>query len=170
MLSNKLVSYHYMYDASGAQKGLVPFDFRNESKGTRKFFDLAGCILYALDNGMPLVVDELECSLHPKITRFILDLFHSPETNAKNAQLIFATHDLALFNRNFFRRDQLWMVRKNEFGASELYALSDFQVRPDASYDKDYMEGRYGAIPVLEEPAEVYRSGNGNIGTGQNKD
>lgn len=158
----KLVSYHYMYDEAGAQLEQVPFDFENESKGTRKFFDLAGCILFALDHGIPLVVDELECSLHPKMTRFILDLFHNPETNTKNAQLIFATHDLVLFNRHFFRRDQLWMVRKNEFGASELYALSDFQVRPDSSYDKDYMEGRYGAIPVLVEPAAIYRSGGGS--------
>lgn len=154
----KLVSYHHMYDDTGAQLELVPFDFKNESKGTRKFFELAGCILHALDNGTPLVVDELECSLHPKITRFILSLFHDSEVNARKAQLIFATHDLGLFNKRFFRRDQLWMVRKNEFGASELYALSDFQVRQDASYDKDYMEGRYGAVPILEEPAAVYRS------------
>lgn len=165
----KLVSYHYMYDETGAQFELVPFDFENESKGTRKFFELAGCILHALDNGTPLVIDELECSLHPKMTRFILRLFHDPEVNTKNAQLIFATHDLGLFNRRFFRRDQLWMIRKNEFGASELYALSDFQVRPDASYDKDYMEGRYGAIPVLEEPAAVYRSGTGQAGSEQDK-
>jgi hypothetical protein len=168
--ANKLVSYHYMYDENGAQKGLVPFDFKHESKGTQKFFELAGCILFALDHGMPLVVDELECSLHPKMTRFILDLFHNQETNTKNAQLIFATHDLGLFNRHFFRRDQLWMVRKNEFGASELYALSDFQVRPDSSYDKDYMEGRYGAIPVLVEPAAVYRSGGGSSGQEYDKE
>lgn len=152
----KLVSYHYMYDATGAQKELVPFDFQYESKGTRKFFELAGCILQALDHGTPLVVDELECSLHPQMTRFVLELFHDPDVNTHNAQLVFATHDVSLFSRRFFRRDQLWMVRKNEPGASELYALSDFQVRSDASYDKDYMEGRYGAIPVLAEPRSVY--------------
>lgn len=64
----------------------------------------------------------------------------SCKANPKNTQLIFATHDLSLFSRKFFRRDQLWMVRKNDVGVSELYALSDFKVRADASYDKDYHE------------------------------
>lgn len=158
----RLVSYHPMYDQDGVQLQLVPFDFKDESKGTQRFFELAGCILHALDHGMPLVVDELESSLHPKMTRFILELFHNSEANPRNAQLIFVTHDLGLFNRHFFRRDQLHLVRKNDFGASELYALSDFKVRTDASYDKDYMEGRFGAVPVLDEPAAVYRPESGD--------
>ncbi|MFO8084805.1 MAG: ATP-binding protein [Desulfobacterales bacterium] len=154
---NKLVSFHHSYDDAGKRLAPVALDFENESKGTRRFFELAGMILFALDHGSALLIDELECSLHPKITRFIINTFHSSETNPKNAQLIFATHDIGLFSRKIFRRDQLWMIRKSDFGGSELYALSDFQVRPDASFDKDYMQGRFGAVPLVREPAEIFR-------------
>lgn len=78
-----------------------------------------------------------------------------------NRFLIFATHDLSLFNRRFFRRDQLWMVRKNDMGVSELYSLSDFQVRSDASYDKEYIQGRYGAVPVVNEATSLFGDKDG---------
>ena len=84
------------------------------------------------------------------------------KANPKNAQLIFATHGLTLFSRKFFRRDQLWMVQKNDVGVSELYALSDFQVRADASYDKEYMQGRYGAVPVVNEALRAFGGKNGH--------
>lgn len=154
--SRKLVSYHYSYDDEGKRLEPVPLDFQNESGGTQKLFELAGLILFALDHSSVLVIDELECSLHPKMTRFIVDTFHSARSNPNNAQLIFATHDVGLFSRRFFRRDQLWMVRKNDVGGSELYSLADFQVRPDASYDKEYMIGRYGAVPVVGKPYAVF--------------
>jgi hypothetical protein len=158
---NKLVSHHHAYNDQGERVGQEKFDFSNESKGTRRLFYLAGLIFHALDHGSALVVDELECSLHPKLTRFIINIFHSKKANPKNAQLIFATHDLSLFSRRFFRRDQLWMVRKNDVGVSELYALSDFKVRADASYDKDYMQGRYGAVPVVNEALGIFGKKNG---------
>jgi uncharacterized protein len=158
---NKLVSHHHMYNDQGERVGQEKFDFVDESQGTKRLFYLAGPVFYALDHGAALVVDELDCSLHPKLTRFIIDIFHSEKTNPKNAQLIFATHDLTLFNRKFFRRDQLWMVRKNDVGVSELYSLSDFQVRSDASYDKEYIQGRYGAVPVVNEPLSIFGGKNG---------
>jgi hypothetical protein len=154
--AKKLVSYHYAYDDTGRRLAPVPLDFEKESGGTKRLFELAGRILFALDQGTVLVVDELECSLHPKMTRFIIEAFHSVQTNPKNAQLIFATHDVGLFSRQFFRRDQLWLVKKNDYGSSELYSLADFKVRPDASYGKDYMQGRYGAIPMVGEPVSVF--------------
>ncbi|MDY0223450.1 MAG: ATP-binding protein, partial [Desulfobacterium sp.] len=137
------------------------FDFDDESKGTRRLFYLAGLIFHALDQGSALVIDELECSLHPKLTRFIIDIFNTEKTNPNNAQLIFATHDLSLFSRKFFRRDQLWMVRKNDVGVSELYSLSDFQVRADSSYDKEYIQGRYGAVPVINETLNIFGGKDG---------
>jgi len=158
---NKLVSHHPVYNDNGEKVGQEKFDFFNESKGTRRLFYLAGPILFALDHGATLVVDELECSLHPKLTQFVIDIFHSEKANPNNAQLIFATHDLTLFSRKFFRRDQLWMVKKDDVGDSELYALSDFQVRADASYDKEYMQGRYGAVPVVKEALGVFGGKNG---------
>jgi hypothetical protein len=160
--AKKLVSYHYAYDDNGKSLAPVALDFEKESGGTRRLFELAGMILFALDQGAVLVVDELECSLHPKMTRFIIDAFHSKQTNPKNAQLIFATHDVGLFSRQFFRRDQLWLVKKNDYGSSELYSLADFRVRPDASYGKDYMQGRYGAIPMVGEPVSVFDTKKNN--------
>ncbi|WP_291321953.1 ATP-binding protein [Desulfonatronospira sp.] len=152
----KPVAHHHSYNDEGAKVGLEKFELAMESKGTKRIFDLAGLIFFALDNGSALIIDELECSLHPKLTRLIINLFHSEQTNPRNAQLIFATHDQTLFSHKFFRRDQLWMVSKNDVGSSELYSLSDFRVRPDSSYDKDYMQGRYGAVPVLSEPVTTF--------------
>ena len=168
----KPVSHHYSYSDEGARIGLEKFELAMESKGTKRIFDIAGLIFFAVDNGSVLIIDELECSLHPRLTRLIIKLFHSEQTNPRNAQLIFATHDQTLFSRKFFRRDQLWMVSKNELGSSELYSLSDFRVRPDSSYDKDYMQGRYGAVPVLNEPVTAFGARNNDTekGKAQEKD
>jgi uncharacterized protein len=152
----KPVSHHHSFNDEGAMAGLEKFDLAMESKGTKRIFDLAGLIFFALDNAGTLIIDELECSLHPRLTRLIIKLFHSEKTNPNNAQLIFATHDQTLFSAKFFRRDQLWMVSKNDLGSSELYSLSDFRVRQDSSYDKDYMQGRFGAVPVLNESVTAY--------------
>ena len=79
----------------------------------------------------------------------IISLFNSPETNPLNAQLIFATHDTNLLSNKFFRRDQIWFAEKDRYGASCLYSLVEYKVRNDASFDGDYIHGRYGAIPFV---------------------
>ncbi len=79
--------------------------------------------------------------------KFIIDLFYENST----AQLIYTTHDTTLMDKKFFRRDQIWFVQKDEYGYSELAALSDFKVRPDASFERDYLSGVYGGIPLLKE-------------------
>lgn len=84
---------------------------------------------------------------YPLLLKFIVDLFYE---NNSSAQLIYTTHDTTLMDKKFFRRDQIWFVQKDEFGYSELVALSDFKVRSDASFEKDYLAGVYGGIPLLK--------------------
>jgi len=128
----------------------VLFDLdQNESDGTQKAFSFSGPLLDVLANGNVLFVDELDARFHPIITQAIVQMFHDPHTNPQNAQLIFATHDTNLLDNKFFRRDQVWFMEKNKFGATDLYSLVDFKVRNDASFEKDYIAGKYGAIPFL---------------------
>ena len=95
-----------------------------------------------------IFVDELNIKLHPLLLKFIIDLFYE---NESQAQLIYTTHDTTLLDKKFFRRDQILFVQKDEFGYSELSALSDFKVRSDASFERDYLAGVYGGIPWLKE-------------------
>ncbi len=150
--------------ANGARVGFVTFDLRQEeSEGTKKFFRMVGPILECLQSGCVVLVDELDAKLHPLLTRALVRLFHTPETNPQNAQLIFGTHDTNLLYYGKFRRDQIWFTEKNEQGATELYSLAEFKlpkgtkVRKDASFEKDYIRGRYGAIPYLGDFEKLFR-------------
>lgn len=133
---------------------LMDFDV-DESEGTRKFFRLAGPILQALREGAVVIADELEAKLHPLLTRAIVRLFLSPKTNPKNAQLIFVTHDTHLLRNLHLRRDQVWFTEKTQQAATDLFSLAEIRlpkgtkVRKDASFDRDYIRGKYGAIPYL---------------------
>ena len=128
----------------------VTFPFRvNESEGTIKYFSLAYPIIDALDHGKRLVVDEFDSKMHPLLTSRIIGLFNSRVTNPRNAQLIFTTHDTNLLNASLFRRDQIWFTQKDSFGASELYSLAEYKVRNSAPFEKEYLMGKYGGIPVI---------------------
>ena len=136
------------------EKTLLPFYL--ESKGTLKMFYLYNFIMDALEDGSCLFIDELDAKLHPLLTRYIINLFHDKEKNTGNGQLIYSTHDITNLNKETFRRDEIWFTEKDNFGVSELFSLSDYKidntkVRNDATYNKDYLTGRYGAIPVFEE-------------------
>ena len=97
-----------------------------------------------------LIIDEMEARLHPLMTRAIIDIFSSPKTNPKRAQLIFTTHDINLLSNKLFRRDQIWFIEKDRQGCSQLYSLAEIKtVRNDSSFEQDYIQGRYGAIPYL---------------------
>lgn len=127
-----------------------------ESNGTRKMFHLFDFFMDALKYGMVLFIDELDAKLHPLLTRYIINLFHKEETNIGNGQLIYSTHDTVNLNKDTFRRDEIWFAEKDKDGISTIYSLSDYKindtkVRNDATYNKDYLSGRYGAIPVLED-------------------
>ena len=127
---------------------LYPLNLYDESEGTIKSIMLFIHAHMAIINDYVLVMDELNVKLHPLLLKFFIDLFYD---NNSMAQLIYTTHDTTLMDKKFFRRDQIWFVQKDELGHSELCALSDFKVRSDASFEKDYLAGVYGGIPFLKE-------------------
>jgi len=107
----------------------VAFAFEDESDGTQKLFAFAGPWIDSLTNGHVLFIDELHDNLHPRLVRFLVQLFHSSETNPKNAQLVFTTHETSILNQELFRRDQIWFCEKDQQQASVLYPLTDFSPR-----------------------------------------
>jgi len=149
---------HETYDETGkvTKNDIVWSMEERESEGTKKAIHFSGPIIHALINGGVLIVDEIEAKIHPTITLNIIELFLSKKLNPNNAKLIFATHDTNLLHYGHLRRDQINFVEKNEFQGTEVYSLSDFRYfnndqkeRPDVDKEKRYLEGRYGAIPVL---------------------
>lgn len=157
--NNGIIDIEVIHKGENGELKALPFYL--ESNGTRKMFHLFDFFIDALKNGMVLFVDELDAKLHPLLTRYIINLFHNSDTNKGNGQLIYSTHDTVNLNKETFRRDEIWFAEKDKDGISEIYALSDYileddknagkKVRNDATYNKDYLTGRYGAIPVLEE-------------------
>lgn len=120
----------------------------SESEGTLKSIVIYIYAKIAILSSACIFVDELNVKLHPLLLKFIIDLFYDEKSRA---QLIYTTHDTTLLDKKFFRRDQIWFVQKDEWGHSELNALSDYRVRPDASFEKDYLAGVYGGIPLLKD-------------------
>lgn len=146
----ELKTIHKVFDNSGSEAEMRPFSIEHqESEGTKKLFALAGPIFTALDKGQVFIIDELDARLHPLLTESIVRLFNSNETNPNNAQLVFTTHDTNLLTNKLFRRDQIWFTEKDKYGATDLYSLAEYKVRNDASYEKDYIAGKYGAIPFI---------------------
>ena len=128
-----------------------------ESSGTKKLFGLLPFIAKSLVNGTTLVIDELDAKIHPVLLRYVIMLFNNMETNRHGAQLVFTSHDLSTMNSEVFRRDEIWFVAKGNNQNSRLYSLVEFKtgngevVRKDAKYDKQYLEGKYGADPYLRK-------------------
>jgi AAA15 family ATPase/GTPase len=154
---------HKKYNGKNKVVGSVEFDMDSqESAGTNKIFNMSGAVFEALHKGGILIVDELDASLHPLLTLAITKLFNSKEHNPKNAQLIFATHDTNLLSYGNYRRDQIYFVEKDQYGASDLYSLVEYKeegatkaIRKDRSFEKDYIQGRYGAIPFIGDLSNI---------------
>ena len=163
-----IYSKHYVYNADGAKVDAKLFPMEAyESLGTQKAFALSGPIIYALETGSVLVVDELDSRLHPVFTRQIVKMFNSSKDNPNHAQLIFNTHDTNLLSfkvynpitkedEYLYRRDQIFFTEKDQNEQTHLYSLIEFKeqktgkkVRNDASFEKDYLNGMYGAIPFI---------------------
>ena len=143
----------YRKDRTGES---VAFDFvKDESEGTQRLFAIAGPLLTALKTGGFLVIDELDASLHWRLTRHLLELFQSPTANVNGAQLLFTTHDSALFSSALLRRDQIWLVEQRE-GASEFFSLADMEPPPrnTESFLRGYLSGRYRGVPQIGLPLD----------------
>ena len=128
-------------------KSLYSFDFEDESDGTRRLFDLMDMLL-TNENDIIYIVDELERSLHPKLTEHFLKLFSEKHMDCK-IQLIFTTHEALIMDQELFRRDEIWFIEKDNENSSMIYPLDRFKERYDKKLSKAYLEGRYGAIPVF---------------------
>ena len=106
----------------------------------------------ALQNGSVMVVDEIESSMHPLLTRHLIEMVQDEAVNTNQAQLIFTTHDTGLLDLTLLRRDQIWFVEKDERSMqTDVYALTDFSPRKGENISKGYLQGRYGAVPFIGE-------------------
>ncbi|MGC1377042.1 MAG: ATP-binding protein [Anaerolineales bacterium] len=128
----------------------------DESKGTQRFFGIGAVITEVLKERQVLYVDEIDSSLHPLLSRAIIQLFHNPQENCRNVQLIFNTHDTTLLDPELFRRDQIWFTEKKKDGSAELYSLAEFSPRKGEALAKNYLQGRYGAIPFVGNLADEW--------------
>lgn len=133
----------------------VLFPCLEESDGTLKYYSILGPIWSALEHGIVLYADELETRLHPLLAETIIKLFHNPKTNPNGAQLIFTTHNTTLMQQDLFRRDQIWFTEKGRDGATDLFSLWDFKPRQGENIERKYLMGRFGGIPIINEPPEV---------------
>lgn len=130
----------------------LPFDLDEESAGTQTWFVLIGPTLSALRSGRILLFDEIDASLHPQLSARVLELFQDRETNPYGAQLIFTTHDTSLLNH--LNRDEVWLTERDDSGATTLTALAEFggdKVRRSLNLEKAYLQGRFGAVPELDQ-------------------
>ena len=145
MESRPFIYQNHLYNDEGEIIGENRFSMKgHESSGTNKLFDLAALVIGQLDFGYPLIVDELDSKLHPLLTQHIIKLFNNPKTNPKGAQLIFATHDTNLLNVKTFRSYRSLFI-------SRIQRAGRNKIRKDRSFEKDYINGRYRAIPYIKD-------------------
>ena len=130
-------------------KSVFDFNFSEESDGTKRLFDLIDMLLTERPDTV-FVVDELERSLHPKLTEHFLKLFMEAHDGVR-MQLVFTTHEDTIMDQSLFRRDEIWFVERDADNASKIYSLDRFKERYDKKLSKAYLEGRYGAIPVFRQ-------------------
>lgn len=130
-------------------KSIFDFDFNEESDGTKRLFDLVDMLMGKKED-VVFIVDELERSLHPKLTEHFLKLFMQAHASDR-VQLIFTTHEDTIMDQEIFRRDEIWFVERYNMNASKIYSLNRFKERYDKKLSKAYLEGRYGAIPIFKQ-------------------
>ncbi|MBF1039940.1 MAG: ATP-binding protein [Candidatus Nanosynbacter sp.] len=153
----RVESSHFIYDdRNNRLKESRNFNFGDESLGTQRIFILAVVLLDALNKGEMVVIDELGSSLHPFLTKRIVEIFQNPELNKYGAQLIFTSHETFLLAKNSLngkldlRRDQIWFADKGADEASVLRCLSEYKTKKEYDLAKRYLEGRFGAVPVVK--------------------
>ncbi|MFS9140476.1 ATP-binding protein [Streptococcus infantis] len=166
--ATRLLSRHNIYDSEGMIVDSKLFDVeRFESSGTRVFLSLAGPIINVLEKGGVLVIDEADALLHPLVTKYLIELFNDIENT--HSQLIITSHNSNILDQELLRRDQIWFVEKDELEISHLTALSEYKfngsvVRSDERYAKNYLRGKYGAIPYIRNDMihEIFKANSGD--------
>lgn len=147
--SHELIAVHH------TPHGAVKWNFENESVGTRALFPLSFKVMAALARGGCAIIDELGANVHRSLTHLLIQLFQSKETNPKGAQLIFATHDTTMLEDKQLRRDQVWFTARLADKSTELYPAAAFHPRPDLDLYQAYLNGRFGALPVLPRLVDI---------------
>jgi len=155
-----VISNHDKFNAEKEKIGEANLQFlSSQSEGTLKMFEISSFLIQAIENGETLVIDEFDARLHPLISKKIVELFNSQGNSS--AQLIFVTHDTNLLSADLLRRDQIDFVEKDKYGESHLYSLVQFKgIRNTASFEKDYIKGKYGAIPFLGDFNQLFKTEN----------
>ncbi|WP_282731975.1 AAA family ATPase [Flavobacterium yafengii] len=149
--NDDIYTFHNKYDKNNLLVGSESFRLEDESAGTRKLIQILGPIYDTLKLGKILFIDEFDSKLHPNLSKKLLEFFN--KFNKNHAQFIFSAQDSNLLDKKLLRRDQIWFVEKNQFGASSIYSLSDFNsktVRNDSAFDKKYLENNFGAADTFE--------------------
>ena len=147
----RISAEHNIYK-DGKIVGTRELSLREESAGTNVLFALGGIILKRLEKGGALFFDELDNSLHPKLSKFLVRLFNNTVSNPNNSQLVVATHEVTLLDKDVFRKDQIWFSEKDKYGVTTLFSAKDFDgVRDETPFDKWYMNGKFGGQPNIKE-------------------
>lgn len=153
--NREVLAHHMVFNGNGESDGEHTFILdKQESEGTKKFFNLSGPVLNSLKYGQVLVIDELDAQLHPNLMEKIVVMFQDKRINTHDAQLIFAGHNTNLLSAQLLRRDQVWITEKNKYGATELYSIADYKTskgkaRNKEAIEQNYLDGKYGGIPFL---------------------
>lgn len=151
-----ILMIHNKYDENNKPIGKEPFLLdKYESEGTKKFFNMIGVYVKALKENRFLIIDEFDARLHTLLTKAIINLFNS-STVKSEAQLLIACHDTALLDKRILRRDQICFIEKDEYGGTELVSLVEYKPRKESPYDRNYLDGKYGAIPIISDLEELF--------------
>lgn len=168
--SDKKNEEHYKIDAihkmvNSTENATIPLRF--ESDGTLKMFALYPRLQSVLEKGSTLFIDELNARLHPLLVRNFVNVFLDSNLNPNHAQLVFTTHDTWQLSNELLRRDEIWFVDKDKNGVSVLYTLADvvdqegIKIRKDENYEKNYLQGKYNATPLLKPIGKIFQTDKG---------
>ena len=148
---HKLTTTHTVHEQA------FQLDINSESEGTVKLLSVLPGVIVSLVSGGFLLVDELDAKLHPRLLRYLIELYIDPTLNTRHAQLVFTCNDISIMKNDLLRRDEIWFAARDDEGSSELWSLYDIQdvngnrVKNTAAYDRQYLAGRYGADPYLKK-------------------
>lgn len=157
--SKAIFTYHNKFNSNGDKIGEEGFILDNhESEGTKKYFNIIGLIITAIKEGRVVVMDEFDARLHTLLSKAILKLFNSSKIKS-TAQLLVASHDTALLDRDILRRDQIYFIEKDKYGASQATSLVEYKHRKESPIDKNYLGGKFGAIPFIDDLEKLFEDG-----------
>ncbi len=149
--------WEFRFGHKNRENKIIEFHMDSESVGTQHLFTLGSILLNTLKEGGVLAIDEMNLAIHPQLFKMLIQLFHEPKSNPKNAQLIFTTHDTTIVSDNMMRADQIWFTEKNEYGESDLYSAQDFEdMQICVPFEKWYRAGRFGAVPNISNLLNLF--------------